>query len=190
MLQISPRDSLGGEPKAPEDETHFWRVTRHGDLDFFTATFRKHVFPPHTHETYVIGVTLDGVHSYMHKGVKVRCEAGNICFINPEEVHDGAPDSYGYSYRMTYPSSDFLTSLMREATGRSVGTPKFRWPGVRDLDLARIFCDAHRALESDEACVAEIATHCGFKSSTTFAIEYRKRFGMAPSRTKRAARSR
>jgi len=65
-------------------------------------------------------------------------------------VHDGAPDSYGYSYRMTYPSSDFLTSLMREATGRSVGTPKFRWPGVRDLDLARIFCDAHRALENDE----------------------------------------
>jgi len=150
MLQISPRDSLGGEPRAPEDETPFWRVTRHGDLDFFTATFRKHVFPPHTHETYVIGVTLDGVHSYMHKGVRVRCEAGNICFINPDEVHDGAPDSYGYSYRMTYPSSDFLTSLMREATGRSVGTPKFRWPGVRDPDLARIFCDAHRALENNE----------------------------------------
>jgi len=59
MLQISPRDSLGGEPRAQEDKTHFWRVTRHGDLDFFTATFRKHVFPPHTHETYVIGVTLD-----------------------------------------------------------------------------------------------------------------------------------
>ena len=49
---------------------------------------------------------------------------------------------------------------------------------------------AHRALECDEASVAEIAAHCGFRSSTTFALEYRKRFGMAPSRTKRAARSR
>jgi transcriptional regulator GlxA family with amidase domain len=48
---------------------------------------------------------------------------------------------------------------------------------------------AHRALECDGASVAEIAAHCGFKSSTTFALEYRKRFGMAPSRTKRAARS-
>lgn len=149
MLQISPRDSLGGEPLAPEDETHFWRVTRHGDLDCFTATFRKHIFPPHTHETYVVGVTLDGIHSYMHKGVRVRCEAGNICFINPDEVHDGAPDSYGYSYRMTYPSPEFLTSLLQEATGRAVGAPKFRMPGVHDPELAGIFCDAHRALEGN-----------------------------------------
>lgn len=150
MLQISPRDSLGGEPLSPVDETHFWRVTRHSDLDCFTATFRKHVFPPHTHETYVMGVTLDGIHSYMHKGVRVRCEAGNICFINPDEVHDGAPDSYGYSYRMTYPGPDFLTSLLREATGRSVGAPKFGQPGVRDPELARIFCDAHQALEDNK----------------------------------------
>ena len=117
MLQISPRASLGGEPLSPEDKTHFWRVTRHGDLDCFTATFRKHIFPPHTHETYVIGVTLDGIHSYMHKGVRVRCNAGNICFINPDEVHDGAPDSHGYSYRMTYPSPDFLASSAARGDG-------------------------------------------------------------------------
>ncbi len=43
--------------------------------------------------------------------------------------------------------------------------------------------------QSGDAGVAEIAARCGFRSSTTFALEYRKRFGMAPSRTKRAARS-
>jgi len=48
---------------------------------------------------------------------------------------------------------------------------------------------AHRALEAGEASVAEIATRYGFGSSTTFAIEYRKRFGMAPSRTKHATRA-
>lgn len=150
MLQLSPRDSLGGEPLSPEDETHFWRVSRHGDLDCFTATFRKHVFPAHTHETYVVGVTLRGVHSYLHKGVRVRCEAGNICFINPDEVHDGSPDDNGYSYRMTYPSPDFLVSLLREETGRSVGTPFFKLPGVHDPALADSFCAAHRALEGNK----------------------------------------
>jgi AraC-like DNA-binding protein len=156
MLQVSPRDSLGGEPLSPEDETFFWRVARHGDLDCFTATFRKHIFPPHTHETYVIGVTLDGVHSYMHKGVRVRCEAGTICFINPDEVHDGSPDSHGYSYRMTYPGPDFLSALLRDATGRAVGPPKFRRPGVHDPELAGIFCAAHRALEDKgEALLAD-----------------------------------
>lgn len=149
MLQLTPRESLGGDPMAPEDETFFWRVARHGDLDCFTATFRKHVFPLHTHETYVIGVTLDGVHSYMHKGVKVRCAPGTICFINPEEVHDGTPDTYGYSYRMTYPSPDFLSALVEEATGRRMGPPKFKVPGVCDPELAQIFCAAHQALEGN-----------------------------------------
>ena len=156
MLQISPRDSVGPGPLSPEDETYFWRVSRHGDLDCFTATFRKHVFPPHTHETYVIGVTLDGVHSYMHKGVRVRCEAGTICFINPDEVHDGSPDSQGYSYRMTYPSPDFLSALLRVETGRVVGPPRFRTPGVHDPELAQMFCAAHRALEGrEEALLAD-----------------------------------
>ncbi len=150
MLQISPRDSLGPEPLSPEDETYFWRVSRHGDLDCFTATFRKHVFPPHTHETYVVGVTLEGVHSYMHKGARVRCEAGTICFINPDEVHDGSPDMAGYSYRMTYPSPAFLMALLRHETGRSVGTPHFKYPAVHDPQLADIFCAAHRALEGNK----------------------------------------
>jgi transcriptional regulator GlxA family with amidase domain len=46
---------------------------------------------------------------------------------------------------------------------------------------------ARDALQSgDGTTVAEIAMRCGFKSSTTFAIEYRKRFGVSPSRAKRA----
>jgi AraC-like DNA-binding protein len=150
MLQLSPRDSVDRESLSSEDETHFWRVSRHSDLDCFTATFRKHVFPPHTHETYVIGVTLDGVHSYMHKGVRVRCEAGTICFINPDEVHDGSPDSHGYSYRMTYPGPDFLAAILCDATGRPVGTPHFRTPGVHDPELAAMFCAAHQALECND----------------------------------------
>jgi transcriptional regulator GlxA family with amidase domain len=48
---------------------------------------------------------------------------------------------------------------------------------------------AHQALESGNESVAAIAARCGFHSSTTFALEYRKRFGMAPSRTKQASRS-
>jgi AraC-like DNA-binding protein len=45
---------------------------------------------------------------------------------------------------------------------------------------------ARRALDDDHASVAEVAARYGFRSTTTFALEYRKRFGIAPSRTKRA----
>jgi len=56
---------------------------------------------------------------------------------------------------------------------------------VRNLRLDR----ARDNLQTSDASVAAVAARCGFRSSTTFAIEYRKRFGVAPSRAKRAAGS-
>jgi AraC-like DNA-binding protein len=45
---------------------------------------------------------------------------------------------------------------------------------------------ARRALDDSDASVAKVAARYGFRSSTTFSLEYRKRFGISPSRTKRA----
>ena len=56
---------------------------------------------------------------------------------------------------------------------------------VRNLRLDH----AHEALAESNASVAEVAARCGFRSPTTFALEYRKRFGTVPSRTKGAVRS-
>jgi AraC-like DNA-binding protein len=46
---------------------------------------------------------------------------------------------------------------------------------------------ARAALDAADASVAEIAARFGFGSPTTFSLEYRKRFGVPPSRTKRRA---
>ncbi|HEX3057949.1 MAG TPA: helix-turn-helix domain-containing protein, partial [Usitatibacter sp.] len=46
---------------------------------------------------------------------------------------------------------------------------------------------AHRALGEEDAAVADVAARFGFGSPTTFSLEYRKRFGQSPSRTRRAA---
>lgn len=46
---------------------------------------------------------------------------------------------------------------------------------------------ARDALAGGEATVAEVAARFGFGSATTFALEYRKRFGVSPSRTMRRA---
>ncbi len=48
---------------------------------------------------------------------------------------------------------------------------------------------ARRTFDETDASVAQVAARFGFRSPTTFALEYRKRFGMAPSRTKRAIAS-
>jgi AraC-like DNA-binding protein len=149
MLHVSPRQSVDGQVLSKEDETYFWRVARHDELDCFSATFRKHVFPPHTHETYVIGTIVSGVHRYTHCGTLIRSGPGHLCFINPGEVHDGAPDRDGYSYRMIYPQASLLEGILRETTGRSLGPPRFQAPSIKDPELADGFIALHRALEED-----------------------------------------
>lgn len=55
---------------------------------------------------------------------------------------------------------------------------------VRNLRLDH----ALHALCDGTDSIATIAHACGFRSATTFALEYRKRFGTSPSRERRAAR--
>jgi transcriptional regulator GlxA family with amidase domain len=50
--------------------------------------------------------------------------------------------------------------------------------------------DAARKALDEGASVAEVAGRFGFRSVTTFSLEYRKRFGVPPSRTKRRAAAR
>ncbi len=58
-------------------------------------------------------------------------------------------------------------------------TPVAHVRNVR-LDKARV------ALSENGATVADVAARCGFRSSTTFATEYRKRFGVPPSHVRHA----
>jgi AraC-like DNA-binding protein len=56
---------------------------------------------------------------------------------------------------------------------------------IRNLRLDR----AHDALLDGDVPVAEIAVRFGFASSTTFALEYRKRYGFTPSHAKGGTKS-
>ena len=62
-------------------------------------------------------------------------------------------------------------------------TPVAHMRNVR-LDLAR------QALAGGDESVHDVAARCGFRSVTTFALEYRKRFGTTPSRSLRVAKKR
>jgi AraC-like DNA-binding protein len=146
MKLFAPSDTL--DDLAPGDATRFWRVAHHADIECLTARFRKHVFPPHTHETYVVGTVVSGVNTYTIAGQTIHALPGQLCFVNPGEVHDATPRDNGYCYRMTYPTIAMLRSLVEEETGKLSGTPKFLRPVVDDPELAAEFIRAHRLLES------------------------------------------
>jgi len=87
-------------------------------------------------------------------------------------------------------AEDLVIERLAEHCGVSVRTLQKAFNDFRGLTaVAHVrnmrLDQAHRALDEDGATVAETAARCGFRSPTTFALEYRKRFGVAPSRTRR-----
>ncbi|MBV8566519.1 MAG: AraC family transcriptional regulator [Methylobacteriaceae bacterium] len=141
------------------DCARFWREPRHGGLEFLSATFATHRFPLHSHDCYVVGVMLSGCNSYVHRGTRVYATPGDLCLLNPGEVHDGGPYGDGFAYRMSYPSLAVMAALAEEATGRRpCGTPSFAGTIGRDNEIAGLFRTAHERLErgSDRLAADEL----------------------------------
>jgi AraC-like DNA-binding protein len=148
MDTISQVAALAATPFSGDERARFFVATRFGDLDCLTATFRRHRYAPHMHDTYVIGCITEGCEGFIARGIQCYAGPQDICFVNPQDVHDGAPYGGGYSYRMSYPSVELMLRVAREVAGRGhVGTPFFPHAVVRDPEAVTLFAAAHRALE-------------------------------------------
>src|SRR5262245_52958879 len=76
--------------------------------------FATQAFAPHRHDTYTIGVTLQGVQAFGYRGVQTRSGAGQTFVLHPDELHDGRPGAEGgFRYRTLYVEP----RLIQEALG-------------------------------------------------------------------------
>lgn len=66
-----------------------WMRAGAGDIERFEASFSNVAFAPHRHDTYTIGVTLQGVQSFDYRGAARSSLPGNLVILHPDEVHDG-----------------------------------------------------------------------------------------------------
>jgi len=154
MNPKSQAEALENAPLNAGDSAKFWREPRFGDLECLAARFRTHIYERHTHETYVIGCVTAGCEQFELAGIQYAARPGDLCFVNPEVVHDGRPEGDGYAYRMIYPSHALLADLARDITGSTPnGTLTFRSPVVHDHELSAEFTKAHRALENSHAAL-------------------------------------
>src|SRR5262245_965407 len=145
---VTQAETLTATPLGAGEGARFFDAPRFPGLDCLTATFRTHVYAPHTHETYVVGTVNAGCETWNARGARHYAGPGDVLFNLPLDVHDGAPFGDGYSYRMTYPTVGFMQRVASVVCGRTVtATPTFKRSVVRDPDGAHLFADAHVALE-------------------------------------------
>ena len=136
-------------PLADGERANFFNINRAAPLECLAARFRRHVYAPHTHESYVVGTIVAGCETFLIGGCRYYAGRGDICFINPDVVHDGEPAGDGYAYRIAYPTIEYLRDVMIDAAERrATGTPCSSTPIIRDPALARSFAAVHRLAET------------------------------------------
>ncbi|WP_293863167.1 AraC family transcriptional regulator [uncultured Alsobacter sp.] len=155
MDVTSQRSTLDDRPLGKAERARFFVSERHGGLECLEATFRTHVYAPHAHETFVVGTVVAGCETFLCRGARHYVGPDDLTFVNPLEVHDGEPFEDGYSYRMSYPTVDFVAAAAREVAGEaSARMPYFAQPCVRDPEGAALFVQAHRLLDQGEDALA------------------------------------
>ncbi|CAL9601876.1 AraC family transcriptional regulator [Streptomyces sp. enrichment culture] len=111
-------------------------------LDLLTACFDRHVYAPHAHDEYTVGVTVGGLEVIAYRGGHIHSGPGSIVVLEPGEVHTGGPAApEGYSYRALYAAPGLLTDGTRPAA-----LPHFREPVLDDPELAAALRAAHTDL--------------------------------------------
>lgn len=87
-----------------------------GGPERIEACFGGQAYAPHRHDTYAIGVTLNGVQSFTYRGEVRNSLAGNAIVLHPDELHDGRSGAEGgFRYRMLYIDPDTIREALPDA---------------------------------------------------------------------------
>ena len=118
-------------------------------LDRIEACFAGHGFDPHRHDSYAIGITLQGVQSFGYRGTTLHSQVGQAMVLHPDEVHDGrAGTQAGFRYRILYVDP----GLIQEALGGRA-LPFVREAVTGDPCLTVVVA---RALEDLDAAISDL----------------------------------
>ena len=84
-------------------------------IETIRAHFTGHAYDPHWHDSYLIGVTEQGVQQFKCRAEQQVCVPGTSFLLDPEEIHDGtAPSEDGFTYRMLFISPELFQQRIRQ----------------------------------------------------------------------------
>lgn len=77
-----------------------WVRRAAGAAERIEACFSGLAYAPHSHETYTLALTTDGVQSFHYRGALRRSLPGDVVVLHPDETHDGhAGSDRPFAYR-------------------------------------------------------------------------------------------
>ena len=111
-------------------------------IETLRAHFQGHAYDPHWHDSYLVGVTEQGVQQFNCRRTRHNSVPGQVFLVEPGELHDGdAPTAEGFTYHMLYLDPQWLA---REISAVFEEAPVRRQLGFADQShLGRWFVRAY-----------------------------------------------
>lgn len=112
-----------------------------------SASFSRHSFPLHIHDTFTLGVVVSGVNRFWNRGANHYATRNTICVVNPDEPHTGGtctPD--GFSYLNLYIPDDLFIAAARDLSLHV--TPRFSSQIITDGEAMRAMVSLCRTLRA------------------------------------------
>lgn len=138
----------------PRNVTQYWWDRHVSGLSLLHADFTTHVYPPHSHDAFVIAITETGGSIVKSRGVVDEAHSARLLVFNPAEPHAGW---MGRSQRWRYRSLYLERAAIAEVA-RGLGiteVPYFTGNIFADADLIEGFLALHRTLEAGRDVFAE-----------------------------------
>ncbi|WP_420411097.1 AraC family transcriptional regulator [Roseibium sp.] len=101
-------------------------------IERIEAKFHGNGFSFHRHDTYAIGLTVNGIQRFKYRGEERASEPGQVIVIHPDELHDGgAGTDTGLRYRMLYIPPEHITEALGGSALPHVPTPVLSDPAFQ-----------------------------------------------------------
>jgi AraC-like DNA-binding protein len=83
-------------------------------IETMRAHFEGHAYDPHWHDSYLVGITEQGVQQFNCRRQQYNSTPGKVFLLEPGDIHDGhAPEAGGFTYRTLYLDPHWLDRELR-----------------------------------------------------------------------------
>ncbi|AZC51050.1 AraC family transcriptional regulator [Pseudomonas chlororaphis] len=152
-------------------------------IETLRAHFTGHAYDPHWHDSYLVGVTEEGVQQFHCRRERFHSTPGKVFLLEPGEIHDGdAPTEGGFTYRMLYLDPQWLerelSALFEEAPADS--QLSFANNLASDQRLAQATSTAFHSLHHGELRIVRQSAMDQLLDQLTDHLHWRKRYHQDP----------
>lgn len=122
-------------------------------IETVRAHFEGHAYDPHWHDSYLVGITEQGLQQFNCRRQQHNSTPGKVFLLEPGDIHDGtAPEAGGFTYRTLYLDPRWLDRELRAQFEDAPDNAQLSFAATlaEDPRLAIATANAFEAMHHDE----------------------------------------